>query len=89
MKIPERAHLLRELFERRILVLDGAMGTMIQSKDLTAADFGGASLEGCNEHLNLTRPDAVLDIHDAYLVGGGGPRLEQFLRLCPLCARGI
>ena len=68
--MPERAHRLRELFERRILVLDGAMGTMIQSKDLTAADFGGASLEGCNEHLNLTRPDAVLDIHDAYLEAG-------------------
>jgi len=48
-------------------VLDGAMGTMLQQRDLTAADFGGAALEGCNEVLVRTRPDVVLDIHRAYL----------------------
>src|SRR5262245_64574184 len=54
----------------RILVLDGAMGTMIQAAGLTAADFGGAEYEGCNEHLNLTRPDVIRHIHTAYLEAG-------------------
>ena len=66
----ERARLLREAFARRIMVLDGAMGTMIQSLNLAAADFGGPDYEGCNEHLNLTRPEAILDIHRAYLDAG-------------------
>src|SRR5262245_63793776 len=70
MRVPDRAVLLRREFERRILVLDGAMGTMIQSRNLGAEDFGGAQYEGCNEHLNLTRPDAILAIHDAYLEAG-------------------
>jgi 5-methyltetrahydrofolate--homocysteine methyltransferase len=61
---------LREALRQRIVVLDGAMGTMIQAADLTAADFGGAALEGCNEHLNLTRPDVVREIHRAYLDAG-------------------
>jgi len=42
---------LRELLAERILVLDGAMGTMLQQRDLSAADFGGPALEGCNENL--------------------------------------
>ena len=46
------------------------MGTMLQQCHLTAADFGGASLEGCNENLVRTRPDVVLDIHRAYLRAG-------------------
>src|SRR5215469_424402 len=70
MTEPERARLLREAFSRRILVLDGAMGTMIQSRNLAADDFGGAQYEGCNEHLNLTRPDVIGSIHDAYLEAG-------------------
>ncbi|MBM4442990.1 MAG: hypothetical protein FJ027_21475, partial [Candidatus Rokubacteria bacterium] len=45
---------LKHALTERILVLDGAMGTMIQAASLGAADFGGASLDGCNEHLNLT-----------------------------------
>jgi len=57
---------LRELMGQRVLVLDGAMGTMLQQRDLTAADFGGAALEGCNEVLVRTRPDVVLDIHRKY-----------------------
>src|SRR5262249_743448 len=44
--------------------------TMIQSRNLTATDFGGAEYEGCNEHLNLVSPDTVLAIHDAYLQAG-------------------
>jgi len=46
------------------------MGTMIQARDLSAADFGGPSLEGCNEHLSLTRPDVIRAIHEAYLDAG-------------------
>ena len=65
-----RSALLAEAFRRRILVLDGAMGTMIQARNLTAADFGGAQYEGCNEHLNLTRPDVIRAIHEAYLDAG-------------------
>jgi 5-methyltetrahydrofolate--homocysteine methyltransferase len=61
---------LRELLRERILVLDGAMGTMLQQANLTADDFGGAHLEGCNENLNLTRPDVVLSIHRKYLEAG-------------------
>jgi 5-methyltetrahydrofolate--homocysteine methyltransferase len=64
------AQALRELLSQRILVLDGAMGTMLQQRDLTAADFGGAALEGCNENLVRTRPDVVLDIHRKYFESG-------------------
>src|SRR5713226_4221407 len=70
MKVPERSARLAEAFRGRILVLDGAMGTMIQSRNLGAADFGGAQYDGCNEHLNLTRPDAIRGIHEAYLDAG-------------------
>src|SRR5258708_3319620 len=61
---------LRELLSQRILVLDGAMGTMLQQCNLTAEDFGGAALEGCNENLVRTRPDVVLDIHRKYFEAG-------------------
>jgi 5-methyltetrahydrofolate--homocysteine methyltransferase len=61
---------LREALGQRILVLDGAMGTMIQAAGLTAADFGGPQYEGCNEHLSLTRPDVVRRVHAAYLEAG-------------------
>lgn len=70
MKLSERSVLLGDVLRRRILVLDGAMGTMIQGRGLTAADFGGPDLEGCNEQLNLTRPDVIADIHAAYLEAG-------------------
>ena len=68
LKQSERA--LRELLGERILVLDGAMGTMLQQRNLTAADFGGPALEGCNENLVRTRPDVVLDIHRKYFEAG-------------------
>jgi 5-methyltetrahydrofolate--homocysteine methyltransferase len=61
---------LRELLRERILVLDGAMGTMLQQANLTAVDFGGPQLEGCNENLVITRPDVVLGIHRKYLESG-------------------
>ncbi|HEY5599311.1 MAG TPA: homocysteine S-methyltransferase family protein, partial [Candidatus Manganitrophaceae bacterium] len=62
--------LIGALLRERILVMDGAMGTMVQGKGLTAADFGGPELEGCNEYLNITRPDVVQSIHEAYYAGG-------------------
>jgi 5-methyltetrahydrofolate--homocysteine methyltransferase len=68
LKESEKA--LRELLTQRILVLDGAMGTMLQQRNLSAADFGGAALEGCNENLVRTRPDVVLDIHRKYYEAG-------------------
>src|ERR1700722_10633192 len=61
---------LRELLRERILILDGAMGTMLQQANLTAQDFGGPHLEGCNENLVVTRPDVVLGIHRKYLDAG-------------------
>src|SRR5579884_2722498 len=65
-----RQKALFEALESRILVLDGAMGTMIQQRGLTAADFGGAEYEGCNEVLARTRPDVIRDIHRAYFAAG-------------------
>lgn len=55
---------------RGVLVYDGAMGTNIQRYHLTAQDYGGASLEGCNDHLVLTRPDVIGEIHESFLAAG-------------------
>ncbi len=73
----ESAKALCELLAQRILVLDGAMGTMLQQRNLTATDFGGAALEGCNENLVRTRPDVVLDIHRKYLEAGADLIVQQ------------
>lgn len=70
MKTLERTQLLKEALKNRILVLDGAMGTAIQDKNLSAEDFGGAELEGCNENLVMTRPDLIQEIHESYLRSG-------------------
>jgi 5-methyltetrahydrofolate--homocysteine methyltransferase len=61
---------LRELMARRILVLDGAMGTMLQAAELEPRDFGGEKYDGCNEVLSSTRSDVVLGVHRAYLEAG-------------------
>ncbi|MDR0267702.1 methionine synthase, partial [Paenibacillus sp.] len=61
---------LQEMMKERILILDGAMGTMIQQVQLGPQDFGGEELEGCNEMLVLTRPDVIEDIHGKYLEAG-------------------
>ncbi|TGV09981.1 methionine synthase, partial [Mesorhizobium sp. M00.F.Ca.ET.186.01.1.1] len=60
----------REQLSRKILILDGAMGTMLQQANLTADDFGGEAYDGCNELLNLTRPDVIRSIHEKYLEAG-------------------
>ncbi|MBV9302287.1 MAG: methionine synthase [Acidobacteriaceae bacterium] len=65
-----RREALEDALATRVLLLDGAMGTMLQQAHLTAADFGGAALEGCNENLVATRPDVILDIHRAYFEAG-------------------
>src|SRR3954463_6793156 len=54
----------------RVLVFDGAFGTWMQDQGLTADDFGGPVLEGCNEMLVLTRPDVVAEMHDAFFAVG-------------------
>jgi hypothetical protein len=56
--------------EHPVLVFDGATGTSLQQMNLTAEDFGGASLEGCNEYLVFTRPDAVQEVHRQFLEAG-------------------
>ena len=59
---------LRAAMAERVVVADGAMGTMLQSHNLTLDDF--ENLEGCNEILNVTRPDVVASVHDAYFAVG-------------------
>lgn len=61
---------IQEQMAKKILILDGAMGTMIQQEPLSAEDFGGEDLDGCNEMLVLTRPDVISRIHEAYLAAG-------------------
>ena len=53
---------------RRVLIADGATGTMLQNHDLSLDDFEGH--EGCNEVLNVTRPDVVRSLHDAFFEVG-------------------
>lgn len=50
--------------------MDGAMGTMLQRANLSAIDFGGEEYDGCNENLNITRPDVIESIHEQYLQAG-------------------
>ncbi|HMA18717.1 MAG TPA: homocysteine S-methyltransferase family protein, partial [Thermoanaerobaculia bacterium] len=66
----ERTEELLGVLAERILVIDGATGTGIQARDLSAADFGGPEYEGCNEHLVLTRPDVVQSLHADYFEAG-------------------
>ncbi|MFZ9324487.1 MAG: methionine synthase [Ilumatobacteraceae bacterium] len=54
----------------RVVVFDGAFGTYVQGKDLTADDFGGQHLEGCNELLAVTRPDLIAAMHEDFLKVG-------------------
>lgn len=68
---------IEEIVDKRILILDGAMGTMIQKYGLKEADFRGyryrnakAMMRGNNDMLNITRPDVIADIHKKYLQAG-------------------
>jgi len=62
------AGLLRQALSSRTVIADGAMGTMLQEADPTLEDFQGH--EGCNEILNVSRPDIVRKVHDQYLAVG-------------------
>ena len=53
--------------EKRVLIFDGATGTNLQLQDLSAADFGGANFEGCNEILTVTKPDSIERLHRSFL----------------------
>ncbi|MCH7666760.1 MAG: homocysteine S-methyltransferase family protein, partial [Acidobacteria bacterium] len=76
MAVPEqkdretRTAALADALDERILVLDGATGTALQNENLTAQDFGGPDLEGCNENLCATRPDVIERLHELYLEAG-------------------
>ncbi|MGR3764014.1 methionine synthase [Rossellomorea sp. NS-SX7] len=62
--------LFKRQLRKKILVLDGAMGTMLQEASLSPEDFGGEELDGCNEHLVLTVPEVIYNIHSEYLRAG-------------------
>ena len=59
-----------DALKERIIIFDGAMGTNIQSQNLTADDFGGAQLEGCNEYLLISKPEAIEKVHAAFFTVG-------------------
>ena len=61
---------IEEMFNERVMLIDGAMGTCIQALDLSPDDFGGECLDGCNEHLCLKKPGVIEQIHRAYLEAG-------------------
>jgi 5-methyltetrahydrofolate--homocysteine methyltransferase len=61
---------LHDALATRILVLDGAMGTLLQARRPTTEDYGGEGLNGCNENLCRTHPDWILELHRAYLDAG-------------------
>ena len=56
--------------DKPIIIFDGGTGTSFQNMNLSALDFGGDDLEGCNENLVLTNPKAVEDVHNAFLESG-------------------
>ncbi|HET9732600.1 MAG TPA: methionine synthase [Acidimicrobiales bacterium] len=76
-----------EAARSRVVVFDGATGTNLQLLDLGPDDFGGASLEGCNEMLVLTRPDAIAELHDSFLsVGVDVVETDTFGAFAPVLA---
>src|SRR5207248_7744705 len=80
MKTTDKTALLTKLLRERILILDGAMGTMIQGRALSEPDYRGPAacglqghahdLKGDNDLLALTRPDVIRAIHDEFLAAG-------------------
>ncbi|MBC8144468.1 MAG: homocysteine S-methyltransferase family protein, partial [bacterium] len=59
-----------EHLAKRVLLFDGATGTSLQTQNLTVDDFGGPDLEGCNEYLCISKPDAVREVHRGFLEAG-------------------
>jgi 5-methyltetrahydrofolate--homocysteine methyltransferase len=68
LPLPPRSEALLTEMESRVIIADGAMGTMLQDAAPTLEDFQG--LEGCNEILNVTRPDIITGVHNAYFDTG-------------------
>src|SRR5271154_1233409 len=76
--MPDRIEHLQRLLRERIVIIDGAMGTVIQQRKLDEvafrgarfADWHGKDLKGCNDLLNLTQPQIIEDIHREYLEAG-------------------
>ena len=68
MAFVPRAQALMDALATRVVIADGAMGTELQERKPTLEDF--QNLEGCNEILNVTRPDIVRSVHDAYFEAG-------------------
>ena len=62
--------LIEEELQKRILIIDGAMGIMIQNANLSPEDFGGEEYDGCNEYLNIVNPSVIENVHNAYLEAG-------------------
>src|SRR5919108_4467195 len=65
MELTNRRYL--EALSERVLVFDGAMGTALQRLQLSATDFGGERLWGCNDYLVISKPAVVADIHESFL----------------------
>ena len=63
-----------ELLKEKILVFDGATGSNLQNFNLTADDFGGKDLEGCNEYLCISKPEVVKKLHRSFLEAGADER---------------
>ncbi len=59
-----------DLVKEKIVVFDGATGSNFQTYGLTADDFGGKDLEGCNEYLCISKPEAVKRLHTSFLTAG-------------------
>ena len=70
IKYKESYEELKKDLKNKIVMLDGAMGTMLQAENLTSDDFGGEKYEGCNDYLVLTKPDVIKKIHKKYLQAG-------------------
>ena len=92
---------LKQIIDERILILDGAMGTMIQKYNLSEQDFRGerfaqvaGQMKGNNDLLCLTRPDVIKDIHRKYLEAGADIRQTRLMLsgcrwqiiICRICA---
>ena len=80
----ERAAALRSTLASRVVISDGAMGTMLQASDATLDDFEGH--EGCNEVLNATRPDVIVGVHRAYLATGAVLPVARTVLVVYYCA---
>ena len=68
MSLVKAPSMLRQALAERIVIADGAMGTMLQAADPSLEDF--QNHEGCNEILNISRPDIVAGVHNEYLAVG-------------------